>query len=60
MENKEVVISVRDLEKSLGGLRVLNGISFDIYKGETFVIMGGSGCGKTTLLRHLIGALKPD
>lgn len=60
MENREVVISVRDLEKSLGGLRVLNGISFDIYRGETFVIMGGSGCGKTTLLRHLIGALKPD
>jgi phospholipid/cholesterol/gamma-HCH transport system ATP-binding protein len=60
MENRERVISVRNLEKSFSGRKVLDGIGFDIYKGETFVIMGGSGCGKTTLLRHLIGAMKPD
>ncbi|MBM3252379.1 MAG: ABC transporter ATP-binding protein [Candidatus Omnitrophica bacterium] len=60
MDNRERVISVRNLEKSFSGRKVLDGISLDIYKGETFVIMGGSGCGKTTLLRHLIGAMKPD
>ena len=60
MNNKKVVISVRNLEKSFGGRKILDGINLDIYKGETFVIMGGSGCGKSTLLRHLIGLLKPD
>jgi phospholipid/cholesterol/gamma-HCH transport system ATP-binding protein len=60
MKNKEVIISVRGLEKSFGGRKVLDGIDLDIYKGETFVIMGGSGCGKSTLLRHLIGLIKPD
>jgi len=60
MNNKEVVISVKALEKSFGERKVLDGIDLDIYKGETFVIMGGSGCGKSTLLRHLIGLMKPD
>ena len=38
----------------------MNGISVDIYEGETLVIMGGSGCGKSTFLRHLIGSIRPD
>jgi len=57
---KEVVIRADDVVKKFGDRAVLNGIKLDIYKGETFVIMGGSGCGKSTFLRHLIGALKPD
>lgn len=57
---KEIVIKTRDVVKKFGDRTILNGISLDIYRGETFVIMGGSGCGKSTFLRHLIGALKPD
>ena len=38
----------------------MNGISVDIYEGETLVVMGGSGCGKSTFLRHLIGSIRPD
>jgi len=59
-KEKEIAISVRDLHKSFDGRKVLDGITLDVYKGETFVIMGGSGCGKSTLLRHMIGALKGD
>ncbi|MCM8760617.1 MAG: ABC transporter ATP-binding protein [Candidatus Omnitrophica bacterium] len=57
---KEVVIKADNVVKKFGGRTVLNGISLEIYKGETFVIMGGSGCGKSTFLRHIIGSLKPD
>lgn len=59
MEEREVVIEVKDLVKKFGDRTVLNGINLKIYRGETFVIMGGSGCGKSTLLRHIIGNLKP-
>lgn len=57
---KEAVISVKNLVKNFGSRRILNGISLDIYSGETLVVMGGSGCGKSTFLRHLIGAIRPD
>ena len=58
--NKEIVISVKNLVKNFGSRRILNGITLDIYAGETLVVMGGSGCGKSTFLRHLIGAIRPD
>ena len=57
---KEIVIKADNVVKKFADRTILNGITLDIYRGETFVIMGGSGCGKSTLLRHLIGALKPD
>lgn len=53
------VIEVTDLVREFHGRRVLNGISFKVFKGDTMIVMGGSGCGKSTLLRHLIGAMKP-
>ena len=57
---KQPVIEIRNLVKSFGERRILNGVNLKIYKGEVMVIMGGSGCGKSTLLRHMIGVLKPD
>ncbi len=57
---QEVVIKSDKVVKKFGDRIILNGISLEVYRGETFVIMGGSGCGKSTFLRHLTGALKPD
>jgi len=56
----EPVISVRGLMKKFGDQVVLDGVDLDIHPGETMVIMGGSGSGKTTMLRHMIGAVRPD
>lgn len=59
MSTDEIRISVRDLVKKFGTQTVLTGVNLDIKAGETIVIMGGSGCGKTTLLRLLIGSHQP-
>ena len=56
----EPVIQVEDLTAGYGDEVILDGISFDVYPGEVLVIAGGSGCGKTTLLKNMIGLLKPD
>ncbi|MEO5804871.1 MAG: ABC transporter ATP-binding protein [Verrucomicrobiota bacterium] len=48
------------MKKSFGSHRVLNGVSFAIEKGESVVIIGASGGGKSILLKHLIGLLTPD
>jgi phospholipid/cholesterol/gamma-HCH transport system ATP-binding protein len=53
-------ILLQDVHKSLGGKKVLDGISLEIRKGETLAILGPSGGGKTVLLKHLVGLLKPD
>ncbi|MBP9026760.1 MAG: ATP-binding cassette domain-containing protein [Phycisphaerae bacterium] len=60
-----VVLSVRDLvvrfeSKGNGPVTVLEGISFDVYRSETLVIMGGSGSGKSTILNCLIGEIEPE
>lgn len=57
---REIVIKAENVKKKFGDRVILNGVSLEVYRGETFVIMGGSGCGKSTFLRHAIGALKPD
>ena len=59
MPTDEIRISVRDLVKKFGTQTVLTGVNLDIAAGETVVIMGGSGCGKTTLLRLFIGSHQP-
>ncbi|SPF47637.1 toluene transporter subunit: ATP-binding component of ABC superfamily [Syntrophobacter sp. SbD1] len=56
----ETLIEVRDLFKGFEGRTVLDGINLTVERGSVFAIMGGSGCGKTTLLRHLIGVIRPD
>jgi phospholipid/cholesterol/gamma-HCH transport system ATP-binding protein len=52
-------ISVRQLTMAYGDYTVMRDLTFDIARGEIFVIMGGSGSGKSTLLRHLIGLQEP-
>ena len=52
-------ISIRNLLTQFGQREILKNISFDIYPGETFVILGGSGSGKSTLLRHIVGLAHP-
>src|ERR1700733_535428 len=54
------IISVRDLTVSYGGRRVLNGVNLDIQHGEVMVLLGASGSGKSTMLRHIIGLERPD
>lgn len=54
------MIRIEELHKSFGGQAVLDGITLHIPRGEIFVIMGGSGEGKTVLLKHIIGLLLPD
>lgn len=54
------MIEVRDLNKSFGTHCILEEVSFTIEKGESVVIIGRSGGGKSVLLKHLIGLLKPD
>ena len=54
------MIEVRDLKKRFGTHPILDGVSFRIEKGESVVIIGRSGGGKSVLLKHLIGLLKPD
>src|SRR5690349_20086530 len=54
------MIEVRNLKKNFGPNPVLNGVTFRIEKGESVVIIGRSGGGKSVLLKHLIGLLKPD
>ncbi|TEU03389.1 MAG: ABC transporter ATP-binding protein [Candidatus Aminicenantes bacterium] len=54
------MIRVVDLHKSFGGNEVLRGVNLQLKRGETLVIIGQSGCGKSVLLKHVIGLLKPD
>ena len=54
------MIEIKDVHKDFGENQVLRGVDLTIQKGETMVIIGRSGCGKSVLLKHIIGLLKPD
>ncbi|MFQ5480623.1 MAG: ABC transporter ATP-binding protein [Thermodesulfobacteriota bacterium] len=54
------MIEVKDLKKSFNGQEVLRGVNLTIHKGETTTIIGRSGGGKSVLLKHLIGVIRPD
>jgi len=54
------LIQVLDIHKQFGKQKVLDGVSLNVTRGEILVIIGGSGTGKTVLLKHLIGLLRPD
>lgn len=59
MDNNHI-IKFQDVHKSFAGLKVLQGLNLSINQGETLVVMGPSGSGKSVLLKHIIGVLKPD
>lgn len=59
-QDKEPLLEVRDIHKSFGEKEVLRGISFNVFKGETKVIIGPSGMGKSTLLRCINQLTIPD
>ncbi len=59
MEKRTSIIEVKNLTAKFDDQTILENVSFDVIRGEIFVILGCSGCGKTTLLNHIIGLLKP-
>jgi len=54
------MIEVIDVHKRFGGLQVLRGVNLTVEKGESLTVIGGSGSGKSVLLKHIIGLLFPD
>ena len=54
------MISLQHLDKSFGGKVVLRDMSIDVERGESLVIVGGSGTGTSVTLKHIIGLLRPD
>ena len=56
----ETKIKIRDLHKAFGKKVVLDGVDLDIEKGESLVVIGGSGTGKSVLIKCIQGLLRPD
>ncbi|MDX1438539.1 MAG: ATP-binding cassette domain-containing protein [Rubricoccaceae bacterium] len=54
------IVELRDVHKSFGELRVLRGANLALEKGNSEVVLGGSGTGKSVLIKHIVGLLKPD
>ena len=54
------MIEIKNVWKKFGTKQVLSGVDLTIKKGETLVIIGRSGCGKSVMLKHIIGLMKPD
>lgn len=60
IDNREMILSVRNVSKSFGGVRAVVGVSFDLHRGELLGIIGPNGSGKTTLVNLITGFLAPD
>ncbi len=57
----DYMIEVDNIKKTFGnGPQILKGMSVNVQRGETLVVLGGSGMGKSVLMKHIIGLLKPD
>lgn len=54
------IISVRNLKKFFGDVKAVNGVNFDVHKGEIFGLLGPNGAGKTTTIKLLLGLLEPN
>jgi len=58
-KDREVFIEIRNLHQRFGRHRVLRGVNLEIYRGETLCLLGGSGGGKSVLIKHLCGLMRP-
>ncbi len=54
------LVQIEQLHKSFNSLQVLNGVDITIHRGESIVVIGQSGCGKSVLIKHVIRLLEPD
>jgi phospholipid/cholesterol/gamma-HCH transport system ATP-binding protein len=59
LQPPEIAVDVKNVTCAYGEDVVLREVSFQVFKGEIFVILGGSGCGKSTILKHIIGLQRP-
>lgn len=59
-DKSDVVITIKDLEKSFGSMTVLKGIDLEVFKGENVVVMGRSASGKSVLIKIIVGLLNAD
>jgi phospholipid/cholesterol/gamma-HCH transport system ATP-binding protein len=55
-----MIIGLKEINKSFNSHRVLRDLNLNVEKGTTLVVIGRSGCGKSVMLKHIIGVLKPD
>ena len=58
--SETIILSARGISKSFGGLKALDNVSFDVYQGEIYGIIGPNGSGKTTLVNCITGFIRPD
>jgi phospholipid/cholesterol/gamma-HCH transport system ATP-binding protein len=59
-EQADPVISIKEVYKAFGDLKVLNGVNLDVYSGENVVVLGRSGTGKSVLIKIIVGLLRQD
>lgn len=59
-EAKEPIVAMRDIQKAFGGVRALKGVDLDLYLGEVHALVGDNAAGKSTLIKTLSGAIRPD
>ena len=57
--DREIFIEVRNLHQRFGRQKVLRGVNLEVYRGETLCLLGGSGGGKSVLIKHLCGLMRP-
>ncbi len=57
--NREVILRVESISKNFGGIQAVQGVSFDVHKGEVVGLIGDNGAGKSTLIKMISGVLRP-